>query len=164
MTDKIDTLCSFLPGGTAVVLGASGGIGAALVSALQTVPTFETIFALSRRALPRCNGIVRTLPADVTDEASLAAAAAQITGPVRLIIVATGTLHDGTLQPEKSYRALEAAALLESYRVNAIGPALVAKYMLPLLDPANRSVFAALSARVGSISVNRAGGWHSYRA
>jgi NAD(P)-dependent dehydrogenase (short-subunit alcohol dehydrogenase family) len=68
------------------------------------------------------------------------------------------------LQPEKTYRALDAAALMEGYRVNTVGPALVAKHMLPRLAPAGRCVFAALSARVGSIGDNRAGGWHSYRA
>ena len=155
---------SFPGGGSAVVVGASGGIGAALVAALLEDPAFTTVFALSRRGIAGLDGRLHRLRADVTDEASLAAAAAQLPAPVRLIIVATGTLHNGALQPEKTYRALDAAALLESYRVNTIGPALVAKHMLPLLDPARRSVFAALSARVGSIGDNRAGGWHSYRA
>jgi len=74
-------------------------------------------------------------------------------------------LHDGeALRPEKTWRALEGVALERVYQVNAIGPALVAKHFLPLLARDRKSVFAALSARVGSISNNQLGGWHAYRA
>lgn len=82
-----------------------------------------------------------------------------------MVIVATGLLHDASgLQPEKTWRALEAGSLERSFRVNSIGPALVAKHCLPLLARDRKSVFAALSARVGSIEDNRLGGWHAYRA
>ena len=80
-----------------------------------------------------------------------------------LIVVATGVLHDG-LQPERSFRQLDAKHLLRDYRVNAVGPALAAKHLLPLMPRDRRAVFAALSARVGSIADNRLGGWHAYRA
>jgi hypothetical protein len=71
------------------------------------------------------------------------------------VIVASGILHDGDrLRPEKTWRALDGAALEGVYRVNAVGPALVAKHFLPLLARNRKSVFAALSARVGSISNN----------
>ena len=80
-----------------------------------------------------------------------------------LIVVATGVLHDG-LQPERSFRQLDAEHLLRDYRVNAMGPALAAKHLLPLMPRDRRAVFAALSARVGSIADNRLGGWHAYRA
>jgi NAD(P)-dependent dehydrogenase (short-subunit alcohol dehydrogenase family) len=79
------------------------------------------------------------------------------------VIVATGVLHHGEA-PERSYRAMTAEHLLRDYRINAVGPALAAKHFLPLLPKDRRTVFAALSARVGSISDNRLGGWHSYRA
>ena len=82
-----------------------------------------------------------------------------------LVIVATGILHDGPdLRPEKTWRSLDASALERVYRINTIGPALIAKHLLPSLAPDRKSVFAALSARVGSISDNRLGGWHAYRA
>lgn len=100
---------------------------------------------------------------DITDESSIAATAARI-GPVDAVIVATGLLHDGQQAPEKTYRALDAAALARSFAVNGIGPALVAKHFLPLLPRDRRGVFAALSAKVGSISDNRLGGWYAYRA
>ncbi len=151
-------------GASAVVVGAGGGIGAALVTALLDDPVFATVFALSRKFTSSADGRLRRLPADVTDEASIARAAQEITGTLRLVIVATGVLHGPALRPEKSFRGIESAALLESYRVNAIGPALVAKHMLPLMEASGRNVFAALSARVGSIGDNRMGGWHGYRA
>ena len=156
---------SFSPGGTAVVVGASGGLGQALVSALLDMPAFATVVGLSRGTIDDDGtGRLRRGLIDVGDEASVARAAASLSGPLRLVVVATGLLHDPSMQPEKSYRALDADSLMRSYRINAIGPALVAKHMLPLMARPGRSVFAALSARVGSIGDNRSGGWHGYRA
>lgn len=99
----------------------------------------------------------------MTDEASVAAALADV-GPVDLAVVATGLLHDGELQPEKDMRALDADRLARSFMVNAIGPALVAKHLLPQMRRGSKAVFAAISARVGSITDNQVGGWHGYRA
>lgn len=151
------TLQSFPPGGLAVVFGASGGIGRALVADLSASGQFAAVLGLSRRD----DGV------DLTDEPSIAAAAARIaaTGlPLRLVIIATGLLHDGTLQPEKSWRQLDAAALARNFAINAIGPSLVAKHVLPLMPRQGKAVFAALSAKVGSIGDNRLGGWYGYRA
>jgi NAD(P)-dependent dehydrogenase (short-subunit alcohol dehydrogenase family) len=80
------------------------------------------------------------------------------------VIVATGLLHAGERGPEKAMRELDPAWLAETYAINAIGPALVAKHFLPIMPRTGRAVFAALSARVGSISDNKLGGWHGYRA
>jgi NAD(P)-dependent dehydrogenase (short-subunit alcohol dehydrogenase family) len=140
---------------SAVVVGASGGIGAAVADGLAASGRFATIHRLSRSV----TGL------DLEDEASIAAAAGRIAdGPAPvLIFVATGVLHHGEA-PERSFRAMTAEHLLRDYRVNTVGPALVAKHFLPLLPRDRRAVFAALSARVGSIGDNRLGGWHSYRA
>jgi NAD(P)-dependent dehydrogenase (short-subunit alcohol dehydrogenase family) len=73
-------------------------------------------------------------------------------------------LHKGDKGPEKSLRELDPEWMIENYRINAVGPALIAKYFLPLMPRERRITFAILSARVGSISDNRLGGWHSYRA
>ncbi|MCW1383847.1 SDR family NAD(P)-dependent oxidoreductase [Novosphingobium sp. KCTC 2891] len=153
-----------MPGLRCAVFGASGGIGAALVDALALREDVAVVHAGARRQ-GAGGGKVRPFAFDLTDEASIAAACTGIGAPLDLAIVATGrlTLSDGS-GPEKSYRALDAARLAESFAVNAIGPALVAKHVLPLLPKDRRSVFAALSARVGSISDNRLGGWHGYRA
>lgn len=157
---------SLVPGSCAVIVGASGGIGAALVATLVADPAIGCVYALSRAGVQPIAAAakVRRLTLDLLDEHSIAAAAAAIAEPPRLVIVATGALHGGGLVPEKSYRALDPAALLDSYRLNAVGPALVAKHMLPRMPAQGRAVFAALGARIGSIGDNRGGGWHSYRA
>jgi NAD(P)-dependent dehydrogenase (short-subunit alcohol dehydrogenase family) len=140
------------------VIGAFGGIGAAMVCALETSGQFATVHRFARSG----SGPARL---DLKDEGSIAAAAGVVAGgpPPTLVFLATGVLHHGH-DPERSYRALTAEHLMRDYRVNAVGPALVAKHFLPLLPRARRAVFAALSARVGSIGDNRLGGWHSYRA
>lgn len=133
----------------AVVIGAGGGIGAALAEALEEEGT--AVLRLARSDL------------DVTDEAGIKAAAARAGAP-ELVVVATGLLHDAEHGPEKALRDLDPLWLARQYAVNAIGPALVAKHFLPVMPRTGRSVFAALSARVGSISDNRLGGWYGYRA
>ncbi|MBO6538014.1 MAG: SDR family NAD(P)-dependent oxidoreductase [Rhizobiaceae bacterium] len=147
----------------AIVVGASGGIGGALATALARNGT--TVQALSRRGVatdPRL--VAGTI--DIEDEASIASAADSIRpeGPVDLVVVATGLLHAEGVAPEKSYRHLSAAAFERYFSVNATGPALVAKHFLPLLHRDRPTLFAALSARVGSIGDNRLGGWYGYRA
>ncbi|MGU3314287.1 SDR family NAD(P)-dependent oxidoreductase [Sphingomonas sp. M6A6_1c] len=140
----------------AVVIGASGGIGAALHEALADEGAYARVHALSRSG---------AAPIDITDEASIAAAAARIAdGPApSLVILATGLLHDAEHGPEKSYREFDPAWLEQVLRVNAVGPAMVAKHLLPLMPKQGRTVFAVLSARIGSISDNRLGGWYGYR-
>lgn len=156
---------SLPPGASAAIIGASGGIGAALTEAIAQDGGFAQVYAFARRFPEgREAGRVHRHPIDITDEASIRAAASRIAAPLHLLIVATGTLHAPGRPPEKTYRALDAEALAETFRINAIGPALIAKHMLPLLPARGRGVFAALSARVGSIGDNRAGGWHAYRA
>ncbi len=156
---------SLVEGARAVVVGASGGIGAAVVERLARDDRIGRVDAWARRPLEPA-GKVRTDRVDVTDEAAIEAAAARLeVGPLDLVLVATGTLHDDAgLRPEKSWRQLDAGALARSYTVNAIGPALVAKHLLPRLRRDHKAVFAALSARVGSIEDNRIGGWYAYRA
>ncbi|MDI1295068.1 MAG: SDR family oxidoreductase [bacterium] len=102
---------------------------------------------------------------DLEDEASIAAAAQAMAGhPPRLIIVATGLLHGEGLRPEKALKEQSADAYARLFAINATGPALIAKHMLARPPREGRMVFAALSARVGSINDNRLGGWHAYRA
>lgn len=152
----------------AVVVGARGGIGSALVQALATSGRFDTVLALSRSPAvsDAPGGVVADGFLDLTDEVSIAAAAnrASSLGEPRLVIVATGILHDPTLRPERSFRSLEPGSMERAFAINATGPALVAKHFLPLLPKTGRSVFAAISARVGSIGDNRLGGWHAYRS
>lgn len=149
----------------ACVLGAGGGIGAALVAALGARD--YDVHAGARGPLSPEVSHAKRFCFDLCDEGSLAAAAERVgaDGPLDLVIVATGTLHrNGDLRPERSYRDLDASAMREVFAINAIGPALAARYFIPLLARDRRAVMAFLSARVGSIGDNRLGGWHSYRA
>jgi len=150
-------LGSFAPGGVAVVFGAGGGIGGALVEALRTSGRFAEVIGFSRASAPAI---------DLLDEASLEAAAvvAAGRGEIRLAIDATGFLHDAGTGPEKTWRQLDAAGLARAFALNATGPALIMKHLLPRLPRQGKAVFATLSARVGSIGDNRIGGWYAYRA
>ena len=150
------TMASFPAGGTAVVIGASGGIGRAFAQALRGRPDFARVVELSRGGIPAL---------DLLEEGSIAAAAGMLAGEaLRLVIDATGFLHDADHQPERSWRQLDPAHLARSFALNAIGPALLMKHFLPLLPRQGKAVFATLSARVGSIGDNRLGGWYGYRA
>jgi NAD(P)-dependent dehydrogenase (short-subunit alcohol dehydrogenase family) len=150
-------LNSFPSGGLAVVLGARGGIGAALVEALEATQAFGQVLGYTRQSIPAL---------DLKEESSVAAVAAQVRqrGTPRLIIDATGVLHGPGMQPEKALQAIDPQAMAEAFAINAIGPALLMKHLLPLLPAEGKAVFATLSARVGSIGDNRLGGWYSYRA
>lgn len=141
--------------GTALVFGASGGIGGALVRALEG-RGFDRVIGLSRSA----DGV------DLTDEPSVAQAIedAAAQGDIRLCLDATGVLHDDSLTPEKRLRDLDFDALQRAFAVNATGPMILMKHLLPRLPREGRAVFATLSARVGSIGDNRLGGWYGYRA
>lgn len=133
-----------------MLIGASGGIGGALREALGG----GDLTCLSRST----DGL------DVTEEATIARATEGLSGPFDLIFDATGALEIGGAAPEKTIAHIDPAAMRAQFEVNALGPALLLKHLSPLLPRSGRSVFATLSARVGSIGDNRLGGWISYRA
>lgn len=133
-----------------LLVGASGGIGSALAAALSK--TDLTMLSRSRDGF------------DLTNEASIAAAAARIEAPLDLIIDATGALEIDGAVPEKALDDIDPAAMAAQFALNAIGPALLLKHFAPKLATSRRAVFATLSARVGSIGDNRLGGWYGYRA
>ncbi|MEQ8449946.1 MAG: SDR family NAD(P)-dependent oxidoreductase [Nitratireductor sp.] len=136
---------------TAIVFGATGGIGSAIADALEDS---HTVVRLSRRSDP---------PIDLTDEAAIEAAA-EATPDATLIIDCTGFLHDDDFSPEKSWKHLSVEGLHKNFALNAIGPALLMKHFLPKMPRDEPAVFATLSARVGSIADNGFGGWYGYRA
>ncbi len=135
----------------ALVIGASGGIGQAIVGELQSRQIAVT--QLSRRA----DRI------DLADEASVVSALDRVDGEVDLVMVATGALTSTRPDPEKALADLTPQELLAQVTLNALGPALVLKHWKERIPRNRRFVFAALSARVGSIGDNRLGGWYSYR-
>ena len=136
----------------ALIIGASGGIGRALKCELESRDYSVSRLSRSEHGL------------DLTDEQSIVDKLGSLQGSFELIVVATGALTSGANQPEKSLDALNMADTLAQFQLNAVGPALVLKHTRHLLARKQRSVFAVLSARVGSIGDNRMGGWYSYRA
>lgn len=143
---------------TAVIVGASGGIGQAFTAALMADARFARVHPFSRQdADPN-------LRLDPADADSLSACLVTIEGPIHRLIITTGMLHDSLQSPEKSWRALDADALTRSFAINSIMPIMAIKAFLPLIPKTERAEIAVLSARVGSISDNRTGGWHAYRA
>lgn len=160
-------------------MGASSGIGLAMAQQLSQDSALKTLVLYSRRASSsvalqtiaaagRAGGKeVLIQDADMSDESSLAnlAAALQAQVPVLDLVMNTvGLLHDADLSPEKTVLQLSAASMQRVFAVNAFGPMLLAKAVWLWLRSRHPVVFASLSARVGSISDNRLGGWYSYRA
>ncbi|MBO6603014.1 MAG: SDR family NAD(P)-dependent oxidoreductase [Roseicyclus sp.] len=135
----------------ALIIGASGGIGAALVAELHRRGAEVTGLSRSRDGL------------DVTDEDSIATHLGALDGPFDRIVVATGALEIDGAVPEKALKQLSGISMVDQFRLNTVGPAMILKHGLRLLPRDRRSVFAVLSARVGSIGDNRLGGWISYR-
>ncbi|ATX66935.1 SDR family oxidoreductase [Roseinatronobacter bogoriensis] len=136
----------------ALVIGASGGIGQALCAEMKQQGWQVT--GLSRSA----DGL------DVTDEGSVRHHLGALEGPFDRIIIASGALEIAGHRPEKALKHLSSEGMALQFALNTIGPALVMKHAVALLPRDEPCVMAALSARVGSIGDNRAGGWHSYRA
>ena len=146
----------------AVVIGAKGGLGAALLAQLESDSSFTQVIGLSRST---------EVSVDYVDESSIARAAQSIAGlcaasnmQLRLLIVATGFLHGKQGQPERSFTNLDTAYLSQVFKINTLGPALVMKHFLPLLPKTGRCMAGFVSAKVGSIGDNALGGWYGYRA
>lgn len=160
----------------AVVVGASRGIGLEFVRQFLQMPEMGIVFAAARQPIAspdlaelatQAPDRLCLVPMDVTDEAAIAAGVAKISAiapQVHWVVNCVGLLHEGELQPEKSLKQLNPDHLLRYFQVNSIATALLAKHLLPLLKHGDRSVFASISAKVGSIGDNQLGGWYGYRA
>ena len=146
----------------AVVIGSGGGLGAALLTQLESDASYTQAIGLSRST---------EVSVDYLDESSIAKAAESIATlcatsgrELRLLVVATGFLHGDAGQPERSFTQLDAAYLSHVFQINTLGPALVMKHFLPLLPKTGRCAVGFISAKVGSIGDNALGGWYGYRA
>lgn len=160
--------------GTALIVGASQGIGLGFVRHLLADDRITQVYATYRNpatasdllALKTSPQLI-CLPMDATQESDIAQQVAHMqaqSGAVDLLINCVGILHEGDMQPEKSLRQLEATQLLHYFQVNSIPTALLAKHLQPLLKKSPSSVFTTISAKIGSIEDNRLGGWYGYRA
>ena len=146
------------------IIGASGGLGKAFVDEYLLNQDIEKIYAFSRSGTNFDDEKIENLFIDVEDENSIEKAANLIDGYIDELIIASGILHDGDLQPEKALKDLNSANFHKIFAVNTIGPAIVAKFFIDKFDRKERGVFAVMSARVGSIGDNYLGGWYAYRA
>ena len=146
----------------AVVIGSSGGLGAALLGQLAHDGQYAQALGLGRHT---------EVSVDYLHEASIASAAQAVARvcaaanlELRLLIVATGFLHGESGQPERSWANLDAGYLDHVFKINTLGPALVMKHFFPLVPKQGRCVAGFMSAKVGSIGDNTLGGWYGYRA
>ena len=147
------------------VIGSSGAIGRAFVDHYINDLSINSIFSFSRSSIGIDNNKVKHFLIDIENESSIENAAKSVEETnFDEIIIASGLLHTNEFGPEKSIKDLKADNILKVLNVNTVGPAIIGKYFLPLLTKENKSVMAFLSARVGSISENKLGGWYSYRA
>lgn len=151
-----------------LIAGASGGIGQAFCEQLILQYPDIDIIRMARKPelLPEISNVSESIAFDLLDEVSLQTAVGQlsVSRPIDWVFIATGWLHDEAYQPEKTYRTLGSAQLMQSYALNAVGPTLLVKALLEHFPKQQSMKIGILSARVGSTSDNRLGGWHSYRA
>lgn len=148
--------------GLALVIGASGGLGAALLTQLTLPQAYVRVLSLGRHS---------EVSLDYLEPDSIATAAQAVAAicatenlELRLLVVASGFLHGPQGQPERSLANLNADYLQHVFAINTIGPALVMKHFLPLFPKAGFCVAGFISAKVGSIADNALGGWYGYRA
>lgn len=153
--NRVLTMDSLGDGYRALVIGAGGTLGTAFCEQLEQDPRCAGVRALGRHTVPEL---------DLERPETIASAATELASeaPYQLIVHAAGLLHRDGIKPEKSLSAIEPEALQTVFQVNALGPAMVLRHFLPLLDP--MGAMAMLSAKVGSIGDNRLGGWYAYRA
>lgn len=164
-----------------LIVGANRGIGLGFVKQLLQGDRSDALFKINRlyatyRSSDSAVELLKIqeqkdslvcLPMDITDESSISLAITQISRQakkIHLVIYCVGILHDGDFQPEKSLRQIDSENLIRYFQVNSIGAVLLAKHIMPLLRHSDNSLFAAISAKVGSIGDNRLGGWYGYRA
>ena len=148
-----------------VIVGATGAIGKAFLEHYVKDESVENVLAFSRKKISYENIKIKSFDLDIENQTSIEDAAQNIKDyPIDTIIVATGILHSENFGPEKSIREINYSTMAKVMAVNTIGPALIGRYFIPLLRKDTKSVLAFLSARVGSISDNKLGGWYSYRA
>lgn len=160
----------------ALVVGATQGIGLAFVKQLLQENQIEHLFATYRSAqtatalfdlMSEHPDRLHCIAMDLVEEESILSGLTElqlIAPQMHLVVNCVGLLHNEQQQPEKALRQLNADNLMRYFQINSIGPALLAKHLMPLFKHSEPALFATISAKVGSIGDNRLGGWYGYRA
>ena len=152
-----------------MVIGASGGIGSAVLQGFLQDASFEQVIAVSRAPCPEGLSLhhdrLQWICSDYSEASitAITAALAQSGAALRRIVISNGLLHGGRLQPEKALETLHGESMAQVFDANVIVPALWISHLARLLRRSTGCSIAVLSARVGSIGDNRLGGWYSYR-
>ena len=147
------------------IIGSNGALGNAFVEHYLKDSSVENIFTFSRSAADHVSEKVSSFEIDVESQGSIQKASDKIKDHIiDRVIIASGILHTENFGPEKSIKDLNYETFAKVYSINTIGPALIGRYFIPLMNKDEKSVIAFLSARVGSISDNQLGGWYSYRS
>ena len=152
---------------TVAIIGSSGAIGNSICKILLTEYPIKKLYKFSRKVEEEDTNKIKNIAMDIENEDSIKESLKHLPVDIKfdLIFIATGILHNkNEIFPEKSIKDLNTAMFQKVLLVNTIGPSLIGKYFIPFLKKDVKSIFAILSARVGSISDNRLGGWYSYRA
>lgn len=150
---------------TALVIGAGGALGRAVVDRLLEQDTGR-VFAISRCSNKITDGRLDWWQCDYSEESidQICAKLKQLACPISTVTICNGTLHGANYLPEKRIESLESEAMLQVYKINAVIPIMWIKSLLPVLAGKHKCILSVFSARVGSINDNRLGGWYSYRA
>ena len=148
-----------------LIAGSSGGIGKEFTKLYCDDPNVEKVIALSRKMNNIDNPKIQSIEVDYSREETFD----NLNDVLQLesistIIIATGILHTDQIKPEKSIAGLDLVTLQKVFQVNVFGPTLLVKKLLPWIKKSKGVKIVFLSARVGSISDNSLGGWHSYRS
>ncbi len=156
-------------GAAALIVGGGQGIGLEFVRQLLATDRYDRIYTTYRTSKAELSAIadprLHYSQLDITEEAQIASLIQTIQpSALQFVINCIGVLHDDIRQPEKSLRHLNTEQLLWYFQVNSIGAVMLAKHVQPLLKHPDRSIFATISAKVGSIGDNHSGGWYGYRA
>ena len=152
----------------AVVIGASGGIGQALAKQLAESEHYKLVHLVSTQKLQPLNNRCITHQCDSTDGNSVKQLVEKLDGygEVGLLVCCIGLLHESSshLFPEKRLEDIDSENLQRYFQINTIAPAHWLQHAMPLVKHQHPAAMVFLSARVGSISDNRLGGWYGYRA
>lgn len=150
------------------LIGSSGGIGEALLKLLlssQDVSGIDTFSRSTHKFEAISHSAYRHFQCNITEPSELESLCHDLKGTrYHCLINTTGLLHTDAIKPEKTLKSLELDALEQVFKVNTFAPALVIKHFFPLMVTSQKAVMSFLSARVGSISDNRLGGWYAYRS